>query len=168
MINVVSRSAEISPCGRYRYMLHRAATRWTIPTHRAIAFCMLNPSIADATLDDPTIRRCRGFAERWGCNGLVVVNLYALRSTQPRLLRDHPDPVGPDNDQWIRAAARDCGNVVCAWGTNARAERVRHVVEIIRSAGASLLCIGTTKDGHPRHPLYARCDAPLVPWELAP
>jgi len=160
-------SATISDCGRYRYVLTRPPiSPWRIqPWWRPAVFCMLNPSTADATLDDPTIRRCRGFAERndSAFNGIVVVNLYALRSTDPRALWNHADPIGPENDRWLRDVAA-CSEVVCAWGANAREDRVRQVVEILRAAGASLLCLGQTKDGHPRHPLYVRSDHPLVPW----
>lgn len=162
-------SAEISPCGQYRYTLTREPIAlWrTQPWWQPAVFCMLNPSTADAALDDPTIRRCRGFAERDGSmfNGIVVVNLYALRSKDPRALWGHADPVGPENDRWIEQVVRDAGTVVCAWGTNVQPWRVRRVVEILRGTGASLLCLGTTKDGHPRHPLYVRGDQPLVPWE---
>lgn len=157
-------SAEISPCGQYRYTLDRPRLDGFPDAGRAV-FCMLNPSTADATVDDPTIRRCRGFAERWGCNGITVVNLYALRSTEPRALWEHPDPVGPENDFRLGRIARQCGDVVCAWGAAAREDRVRQVVEIFRNARARLFCLGTTKDGHPRHPLYVRGDQPLVPWE---
>lgn len=157
-------SAEISPCGQYRYTLTRPPLA-PYPDRGTAAFCMLNPSTADATLDDPTIRRCRGFAERWGCNGITVVNLYALRSKDPRALWNHADPVGPMNDYWLRLVARECGGMVCAWGANAKPERVAQAVQALRAAGAKLYCLGTTKDGHPRHPLYVRGDQPLVPWE---
>lgn len=156
-------SAEISLCGQYRYTLTRPPLT-PYPDRGTAVFCMLTPSTADATLDDPTIRRCRGFAERWGCNGITVVNLYALRSTDPRGLWDHADPVGPENDYWLWRAARDCGTVVCAWGANARIDRVREVVALFRKAGADLRCLGQTKAGAPRHPLYIRADQPLVPW----
>lgn len=156
--------AELSACGQYRYTLTRPAIA-RYPDRGTAAFCMLNPSTADATLDDPTIRRCRGFAERWGCNGIVVVNLYALRSTDPRALWNHADPVGPMNDYWLRQVTRECGGVVCAWGANARADRAQAVVKMLREIGVNLLCLGTTKAGAPRHPLYVRGDQPLIKWE---
>lgn len=157
-------SAEISPCGQYRYTLTRPATQLHPETGSAV-FCMLNPSTADATVDDPTIRRCRGFAERWGCSGITVVNLYALRSKDPAVLWSHADPVGPMNDYWLSRVARECRDVVCAWGANARADRVRDAVDLLEAAGAKLLCLGTTAAGHPRHPLYVRGDQTLLPWE---
>lgn len=159
-------SAEISLCGTYRYTLTRPR-RVEHPDRGTALFCMLNPSTADATLDDPTIRRCRGFADSWGCAGITVVNLYALRSTNPDALWAHTDPVGPENDLWLRRVAREHGDVVCAWGTKAREDRVRQAVEILRSAGARLWCLGKTKAGHPRHPLYVRGDQPMEAWEPA-
>ena len=160
-------TAQISPCGQYRYTLTRGPLT-PYPDRGTALFCMLNPSTADAALDDPTIRRCRGFADRWGCNGISVVNLYALRSTDPKALWRHDDPVGPMNDYLLREAARACGGVVCAWGANARPDRVAAAVEAFRSVGAKLHCLGTTKDGHPRHPLYVRGDQTLLDWDPSP
>jgi hypothetical protein len=154
--------AEISPCGSYRYLLSRDPLSGSRPERSSAVFCMLNPSTADAAQDDPTIRRCRGFARSWGCAGLVVVNLYALRSTKPDALWSHADPIGPLNDQWLQRVARENGEVVCAWGANARADRVAAAVAIFRSAGARLWCLGTTASGAPRHPLYVRGDQSLV------
>jgi hypothetical protein len=134
------------------------------PMKSTALFVMLNPSTADAQLDDPTIRRCRGFSKLWDCNGLAVANLYALRSTNPTALWTHPDPVGPDNDDYLRKFARECGDVVCAWGANAKPDRVARVASILADAGARLWCLGTTKDGAPRHPLYVRADQPLIEW----
>lgn len=157
-------SAIISPCGTYRYLLTRPGD---LHADKGTAlFLMLNPSTADATEDDPTIRRCRNFARAWGCNGLAVANLYALRATDPTELWKHPDPIGPDNDWRLRAIAEEYTDIVCAWGANARAERVAAVANILTAAGGRLWCLGTTKDGHPRHPLYVRGDQPLIPWAL--
>jgi len=157
--------AVMSPCGTYRYALSRPAE---VPPERGTAmFLMLNPSIADATLDDPTIRRCRGFARSWGCNGLTVMNLYALRSTDPAGLWKHPDPVGPENEYHLRLAAREYGDVVCAWGAHAKADRVAAVTSLLREAGARLWCLGVTASGAPRHPLYVRGDQPVLAWPIA-
>lgn len=159
--------AVISDCGQYRYTLTRPPRLPPLlnqPLRPPAVFCMLNPSTADARADDATIRRCRGFAARAELNGILVVNLYALRSTEPRALWEHEDPVGPENDHWLHRAASESGQVICAWGANAKPDRVRVAVELFRAAGARLLCLGTTKDGHPRHPLYVRGDQPLVDW----
>lgn len=158
-------SAVISPCTEYRYLLSRPAR--VVSQKPAALFCMLNPSRADGTFDDPTIRRCWAYADFWRCEGLVVVNAFGLRSKSPTLLFKHQDPIGPENDYWLRQAAKTHGDVVCAWGNIAPIERVHQVVEIFRQAGARLLCLGTNSTGQPRHPLYVRADQPLIPWEFA-
>ncbi|CAE6899338.1 DUF1643 domain-containing protein [Paraburkholderia domus] len=156
-------SAVISECGRYRYLLEREGDALTAGTDRA-AFLMLNPSVADAAVDDPTIRRCRAFAKLWGCDGIIVANLYAYRSTDPSALWTCDDPVGPENDDHLYALGVCPGRIVCAWGANARDDRVREVVRVLQDVGAYLLCLGVTKSGAPRHPLYVASDQPLVAW----
>ncbi|MCY1527634.1 hypothetical protein D9M68_627040 [compost metagenome] len=93
-----------------------------------------------------------------------MANLYALRAMHPAELWKHPDPVGPDNDRRLKSIARKYPDIVCAWGMNARSDRVTAVASILTSAGGRLWCLGTTKDGQPRHPLYVRGDQPLIPW----
>jgi hypothetical protein len=159
-------SAVISECGAYRYLLKRTADSM-LPMKPPVLFVMLNPSTADAELDDPTIRRCRGFARFWDCNGIAVANLYAYRSTDPKALWQALDPIGPENDIYLRAYARECEDVVCAWGSNAQSHRVAYVAKLMQEAGARLWCLGTTKDGSPRHPLYVRGDQPLIEWSPA-
>ncbi len=157
-------SAIISDCGQYRYKLTREAHD-QFPTRGPALFIMLNPSTADASLDDPTIRRCRGFAKAWDCNGIVVANLYALRATNPADLWRHVDPVGPDNDAFLAALIREHETIVCAWGANAKPERVAQVRKLFRDINRPV-CLGMTKDGAPRHPLYVRGDQPLIDWSL--
>lgn len=154
--------ATLSECGRYRYTL----TRTWDPSVWRLWFIMLNPSTADATIDDPTIRRCIGFARRFGYGGLGVVNLYAYRATKPADLWRADDPVGPDNDETLRdmLAARSYYGVptVAAWGANAKPDRV---AQVLAMAGAhQLMCLGLTQAGQPRHPLYLRADADLLPF----
>lgn len=148
--------AIISACGLYRYRLSRY---WS--TGKTAVFVMLNPSTADATQDDPTIRRCIGFARREGCGGLVVVNLFAFRATSPDDMKAAADPVGPENDAHIRAvtSAAD-GPVIAAWGAHgSHGGRAAHVRGLI---GAPLWCLSKTKAGAPGHPLYIKGDAPLI------
>jgi hypothetical protein len=143
----------------HRYLLCR---RWS--DGPVMTWIMLNPSTADAFADDPTIRRCISFARREGCGGLRVVNLFALRATNPRELRKHPDPVGPCADQMIDAQAGGA-YTVAAWGADATAiRRGRQVGRRLIAAGVSLSCLGVTSAGHPRHPLYVRSSALLTPW----
>ncbi|WP_331708772.1 DUF1643 domain-containing protein [Pandoraea sputorum] len=156
-------SAIISQCGQYRYTLTREPHD-AYTTRGTALFIMLNPSTADATVDDPTIRRCRGFARSWDCNGIVVANLYALRATDPAELWRHPEPVGPLNDFHLQRLALEHETVVCAWGANARRERVAQVRALFTRPHHRLMCLGVTKDGSPRHPLYVRADQPLIEW----
>lgn len=150
--------AHMSPCGTYRYSLLR---KWH-PDGGWLVVVGLNPSTADALQDDPTIRRCVHFAKRESRTGLVMLNLFALRATDPRVMRAHPEPVGPDNDAVIRALAGTTNRtIVAAWGAHGsyrnRADEVAKMVP-------DLQCFGLTKGGHPRHPLYLRSDTPLVPF----
>ena len=161
-------SAVISECGKYRYLLRRPATQ-PYPTCGAALFIMLNPSTADAEQDDPTIRRCRGFAERWDCNGIAVANLFALRSTDPKALIVAADPIGPLNDEWLQKLAWEYETVVFAWGANAPAKRAAEVVRLFAKTNSrhrQMYCLGQTKNGSPKHPLYIRADQPLI--EFAP
>ena len=145
--------AHISKCGNYRYELTR---RWDddLPM---LGWIMLNPSTADASIDDPTIRRCIGFAKSWGFGSIMVTNLFALRATNPRELLSHPDPVGPENDNWLELQPQV---TVAAWGAHKmaieRVDSVRHL---------NLMCLGTTKSGAPKHPLYVPSSTTLEPWK---
>lgn len=157
-------SAVISDDGRFRYLLTRPPLPETIVERSSAVFVMLNPSTADATIDDPTIRRCRGFAQSWGCNGIVVVNLYAYRATEPADLKRAGWPIGTENDAWLERTAREHVDIVCAWGTKAQQGRAQDVMALLRSSGARLLHLGRTKDGHPKHPLYLPGDLKPEPW----
>lgn len=157
-------SAVISDCVRYRYRLTRT---WS--EKPPMAFVMLNPSKADAVQDDPTIRRCVGFARREGCGGIVVVNLYGLRSTDPAGLKVVDDPVGPENDAHIRAVVAAADLVVVAWGARVLGrERPSAVIHMIEWAGKIPWCFGVTASGEPRHPLMLRNDAALVNYNDFP
>lgn len=155
------RDAIISPCGIYRYSLVRQWDR----SKPHLPFVMLNPSTADASQDDPTIRRCIAFGRRENCGGIVVVNLYALRSTDPKRLREVEDPVGPFNATAIRDAALVAGEngvpIVCAWGVNDITQAAGGALAFARLHGAKIMCLGKTAAGHPRHPLYVKGDQPL-------
>jgi hypothetical protein len=148
----------------YRYQLTR---QWAESKNSSrLTVVMLNPSVADITHDDPTIRRCIGFAKAAGAGGLLVVNLFALRSTDPDALAKSDDPVGPVNDAYILAAARASDRTVAAWGAHPFASlRAGVVCEMLLKADVLLECWGKTRDGHPRHPLYVQSSARLQPWE---
>lgn len=156
----IIRRATISADNQYRYRL----TRWWAASS-PLYFVMLNPSTADDRIDDPTIRRCMGFARREGCGGIVVVNLYALRATDPAELAKATDPFGPQNSDALSAILGEADvhdkPVVCAWGTKA-GDGARRFLVMATDSHARLACLGTTKEGHPRHPLYVRAGQPLV------
>jgi len=128
---------------------------------------MLNPSTADATKNDPTIRRCIYFAERSGATSLTVVNLFALRATDPRKLNKHKDPIGPENDNFIQSEidrhSRN-GIVVAAWGANPIARDRGSEVLYNNVSNTNIMCLGITKSGAPRHPLYVKNDQSLVEY----
>lgn len=143
---------------RYRYYLER---RWDPAP--VCCFVMLNPSTADELQDDPTVRRCLGFARAWGHGALAVVNLFALVSTNPLVLQHEPDPIGPENDRWILRAVTQSSRVVLAWGANgALLGRGAQVRELLRDH-PDVYTLGTTASGQPRHPLYIPATAQLVP-----
>ena len=141
----------------YRYTL----TRRLGPGNRRCLFVMLNPSIADQKLNDPTIRRCMGFARRWGYSDLEVVNLWGLRATDPTMLKYHPNPMGHGNQQAITEALQRADLVVAAWGVHG-AWKNRGIECLASHANVTWYCLGTTKYGHPRHPLYVKSTQPPV------
>jgi hypothetical protein len=172
-------NAVVSACGTYRYALWRdlpaqgvledgsptsATARLTFED--TCLFVMLNPSTADAEQDDPTIRRCVGFARDLGAGRLAVANLYAYRGPDPYELLGVDDPIGPDNDFWITELSKEAAAIIVAWGASvaAKPDRVRQVLGILEDH-LTVLCLGTTGEGHPRHPLYVRADTELVAFE---
>ncbi len=209
MTSEIIKTANLSEAdgGIYRYRLARI---WDHTNHRRVVFVCLNPSTADSEIDDPSVRKMMGFARQWNqqikrfnggisgqtirdepqpFGGIVVVNLFAYRATDPKELLTAADPIGPDNDDYIRRevfAAHQAGSiVVCAWGANRAAELTdqnyscgprafnctklvpRYVVIAMllnKHAPGRCFRIGPpTKDGHPRHPLYLPYSSTLEP-----
>lgn len=150
-------SAQISGCGSYRYSLTRD---WGPGGY--VMFIGLNPSTADATMDDPTIRRCIGYAKDWGYQKLVMTNLFAYRSTDPTIMKQSNDPIGPDNDMYLIGLAQNSSLIVAAWGTNGsfngRDISVRKMIN-------NMHYLKMTKGGHPSHPLYLSKTLKPVKWE---
>ena len=145
-------SAVISECGTYRYHLQRI---WS--DEPRVCWIMLNPSTADAEQDDPTIRRVIGFSKAWGHGGIDVVNLFALRATNPVALHTHFDSIGGFNDEWISrvAANRDVTRIVAAWGRGGEfRNRGRQVLGILRDYSVETVGEST----YPKHPLYLKGD----------
>ena len=143
---------------RYRYLLWRT---WD-PDLPRVGFIMLNPSSADGDRDDPTLRRCRGFARAWGFGGLGVANLFALRSVDPLSLQSCRDAVGGENERYLVKLAETVDTVVAAWGNGGAWQgRGSHVRRML--AEHPLFCLGVTVQGEPRHPLYVPSAAQLKP-----
>lgn len=163
--SVVSADAVISSCRRFRYSL----SRWWLPSPRLL-FVMLNPSVADADADDPTIRRCIRFAATMGYGGVGVVNLFAYRATDPRDLARAGWPVGDETDDWIEREASVSSEVCVAWGAigprGPAADRVQVVMPILRDAGHDPKCLRITRSGYPQHPLYLPSSCRLTPYSL--
>ncbi len=149
------KDALISGDGKYRYWLSRL---WNIKLPLTV-FIGLNPSTADAEKDDPTIRRCISFAKSWGSGGIIMLNLFAFRATDPKELLKIGNPVGPFNfetlalENWYKHWK--LGDYVCCWGSNKMAKDIsKQVLKLIKTP----MCLGITKDGYPRHPLYLKKD----------
>lgn len=154
----------------YRYTLWRDWTDETLEleeragnhSHEFVMFIGLNPSTADETKDDPTIRKCIGFAKRWGYGALCMTNLFAFRATDPKDMKRFLHPYGPDNNDHLGRVAAHAGMVVAAWGVNGiHNERDKEVTEMMRDLGVQLHCLRMTASGHPEHPLY-------VPYTVTP
>ena len=139
--------ANFSACRKYRYVLWR---KWDTSKPYAL-FIGLNPSTADEIEDDPTINRCINYARDWGYGGLYMANLFAFRATNPDDMMSASDPVGPDNDSWIKKLSHDASIVIAAWGNDGSYNgRSKEVVSMI----PSLMCLKINKTGEPAHPLY--------------
>lgn len=186
MTKYLNKGAIISPCGNYRFRLWRewclrGGVAPLIPTREenghllavpaACVFIMLNPSTADGDQDDPTIRRCVGFAKRFGFDQLEVVNLFAWRATDPQqLLSVSPerDPVGSDNQRHVAEALSNAGMIVCAWGAHGghigQDEAMLGWIDLANGRDAPVVTLGLTKQGHPRHPLYLPLNSEPVPF----
>jgi len=151
--------AVFSPCRRYRYLLWR---RWASDWDSNYAvFVGLNPSTADETLDDPTIRRCVRFAQDWGYSGLCMANIFGFRATNPKDMIAIDDPIGVENDDYLIEYSSRAGIVIAAWG-NHGTHKNRHlqITELI----PVLHCLKVTKTGMPGHPLYLPKSSRPIPF----
>lgn len=158
-----------SPDRVHRYTLWRTWYRTLIgnPQWRYAAVIGLNPSTADETRDDPTIRRCIDFAKSWDVDALCMLNLFAFRATDPRDMKAAADPVGAENDAWLIRICRGASLVLAAWGVHGEYQgRDRAVRQLLEEAGVVPLALGFTKAGHPRHPLYMPKSAEPRPFVL--
>jgi hypothetical protein len=167
----VKKSALISQCGKYRYSL----TRDWYEGDGEVVFVLLNPSTADHYQDDPTVRRCIGFAKSWGKSSLKIVNLFAFRSVQPTALLQCEDAIGPENDHHIVAACRkavttgtekNSPSIICAWGNHGKLfDRSTQTRKLL--VGLNPSCFGLTAKKQPRHPLYLSATTTVEPMPTA-
>jgi hypothetical protein len=164
--DLITLPAMFSADRKYRYSLRRDIGGSGNP----VLFIMLNPSTADETQDDPTIRRCKGFARQWDASTLYIANLFALRATDPEAMKAHPYPIGALNPEVLSCLAMhvglyEHGKVVLAWGANgAHLSRGAKVASFLAGL-CPLHHLGATQHGQPKHPLYLKANTQLVLWE---
>lgn len=157
----LNNGAIIDPTGRYRYTLWRTWNR----NQPRVAFIMLNPSTADASSNDPTIRRCIAFARAWGYGALEVLNLFAYRTPHPHLLRQAADPIGADNDRHLLAVGQRVQTLIFAWGNQGSFQKRQHAVIQLLQPCEHQYCLGKTRLGHPCHPLYLKKTTQLISFQ---
>lgn len=149
------REAVFSSCRAYRY---RLSIIWD-DSKQLVQVIGLNPSTADEVKDDPTIRKCKGFARLWGFGGIVMTNLFAFRSTDPKAMKRAQYPIGEANDTTLVAAASGVAFTLAAWGNDGEfLDRGKHVCGLL----SELKCLGLTGAGQPKHPLYPPYSTPLA------
>jgi hypothetical protein len=165
-LGLEKRRAIYSADERFRYALHIEFGDDLFPgvSPSYVAYIGLNPSTATENEDDPTVRRCKERARRMGFGGMVMLNLYAFRDTDPRKLKEAGYPVGPANDRTVRAVCEEAGMVILAYGQLGEAERVKALLSVLE--GIPCHCLGVTQSGRPKHPLYLSYDVKPVPYEF--
>jgi hypothetical protein len=160
----MTRQCQFSDDRKYRYTLWRGIADMfaTEVEDRFLMVIGLNPSTADETRDDPTIRRCIGFAQTWGFSALCMTNLFAWRDTLPENMKLATDPVGPDNDRWLTTIADEAGMILAAWGRHGSyLNRAHDVMKLL----PPMHRLKSNKDGSPMHPLYVPADTKPVLWK---
>lgn len=178
----MNRIAEFSAARLHRFTLWREARfGWRgvrdpagtnaidIFDHRFVQFVGLNPSTADEVADDNTIRRCVGFAREWGFKAFCMTNIFSVRSTDPAGILEFPgDPIGTDNDMWIMRVADAAERIVAGWGNHGVIQNRGNEVALMleEEHEAKLFCFGLTKEHQPKHPLYIKGAAQLIPFGL--
>lgn len=161
-IDGLDTGALLSPCRRWRYLLWRRWDREKPP----MAFIGLNPSTADETVDDQTIRKCRGYAQRWGYGAFWMLNIFAYRARDPNVMKAQgANAIGPRNNEYLAAATASAGLTVAAWGAHGtHLNRANDVCELLAKSGVTVHILGLTQGLQPKHPLYLPGDLKPVPW----
>lgn len=162
-------TAIISPCGLYRYRLEREVQE----EGKVFAFFGINPSTADASVDDATVRKWRGFAQRNGCRKFIVGNVFSYRATDVRELGSVLDAQGPEHHAHLAAIIRDADVLVPCWGSSLKVPssmrwRIGAMMADLMLSWKPVLHFGVTASGDPKHPLMLGYDTPLLPWGDAP
>ena len=162
-------AAVISACGTYRYRLDREID---MLGGQVYAFFGVNPSTADAIIDDATVRKWRGFVSRWGGSRFIVGNIFAYRATDVRCLASAPDPIGPDNFAHMMKIGFEADIIVPCWGDRGKLPKpLRHKCDwardVLEGFGKPVKAFGLSKGGDPLHPLMLGYDTPLVEWRRA-
>jgi len=148
---------------KYRYTLWRDFESWINKNKNYVVFIGLNPSTADETKDDPTIRRCMGFTKQWGFGSLCMLNLFAYRTVNPEEMKRQIDPIGPDNDKYLLQICSEASLIIAAWGTQGNfVDRDKKIMALI----PDMKCLSNTKNGFPQHPLYVRKNAMPFDYNL--
>ncbi len=151
-------SAFISECGKYRYELR---CTWD-ESRPKVLFIMLNPSTADAEIDDPTIMRCIGFAKSWSYGGILVGNLFAYRATEPKTLLTVSDPIGQENLTHLKVMYNESDVAICAWGNGHLLEKLAKKIgadyKPLSGFLGRIYYLELSNDGTPKHPLYLKSD----------
>ena len=154
----MEKSAILSADRKYRYVL----TRIWDEKKPTVVFIGLNPSTADEEVDDETIRKCIGYAKRWGYGKLIMVNLFAFRSTDPSMLKRVEDPVGPDNGSYIQKCVSESNLVIACWGNHGK---LLNRDKALMGSLPNLVCLKRNKNGTPHHPLYLSKDITPMPYK---
>ena len=157
--NSAESTATFSDCGRYRYLLQRQWDKGAV-----CLFVGLNPSTATAGNDDATVRRCAALAKTWGFSGITMANLFAVRCRHPQILSTHRDPIGPENDRFLLPTIKQADRVVAMWGNHGLKPYALPTRrdQYILSLRDDWQCLGITKHGAPRHPLYVASSSTLM------
>lgn len=160
----MTRDTVFSACRTYRYTLWRSWESQLFPAEKPgfVQIIGLNPSTADETNDDNTIRRCIDYVRRWGYGSLCMTNLFAFRATDPKVMIEAADPIGPENDRWLTEIFENAALTVAAWGCYGKHLGRGH--DVRRMLG-DLHAIKFTVNGHPQHPLYLKKILKPVPWK---
>jgi hypothetical protein len=151
--------ATYSPDKQCRYTLGRIIDENKNLKPKKILWIMLNPSTADAFTLDPTLTRCYWFSKYWGFTEMIITNIFAFRSTDPKKLSEVFDPIGINNDHILEVAAYEADAIVLGWGADPMADiRKPDILEILKKVSCPIYCLGLNKNGSPKHPLYLKSD----------